>query len=181
MHLGFILYFHSHAHDYSLSCKKPTPVRLIPPPFRHPQKISTFQPQIPDLDPSNEETSETGINSSSSNNGPPLPKEAEEILAECEAAGIPFVKSERPKVLEFPLHQVKLAIAYFLFRFPDEQSREEIRTLQGTLIYFLRKKCWNSNQNFLGNLGAYRLVPDWVLNLCLDDQTLDFFHSTGVG
>jgi hypothetical protein len=27
MHLGFILYFHSHAHDYSLSCKKPTPVR----------------------------------------------------------------------------------------------------------------------------------------------------------
>lgn len=110
--------------------------------------------------------------SSSSNNRPPLPKNADEILAECEAAGIPFVKSERPKVLEFPLHQVKLAIAYFLFRFPDEPSRQEIRSFQGTLIYFLRKKCWNWNQNFLINLCAYQLVPDWVLNLCQDDQTL---------
>jgi hypothetical protein len=31
---------------------------------------------------------------------------------------------------------------------------------------------WNLNQNFLGNLCAYELVPDWVFNLCLSDQTL---------
>ena len=146
---------------------------LMPPASPPPKKKSAFQPQIPGLDPSNEETSETGINSSSSNNGPPLPKEADEILAECEAAGIPFVKSERPKVLDFPLHQVKMAIAYFLFRFPDEPSRQEIRSFQGTLIYFLRKKCWNRNPNFLTNLCAYKLVPDWVLNLCQGDRTLD--------
>jgi hypothetical protein len=153
---------------------------LMPPVSLPPKKKSVSQPLIPGLAPSNEETSETSINSSSSNLDLPA-KDVDEILAECEAAGIPFVKSERPKVLEFPLHQVKLAIAYFLFRFPDEQSREELRTLQGTLIYFLRKKCWNWNQNFLGNLCAYKLVPDWVLNMSQGDRTLDFVHSTGVG
>jgi hypothetical protein len=71
---------------------------------------------------------------------------------------------------------VKLALAYFLFRYPDEESREEIRTVQGTLIYFLRQKCWNWNQNFLGNLAAYRLVPDWVIKLCISDDTLDWAY-----
>lgn len=143
---------------------------LLPSVSQSAKKKSVFQPQIPGLDPSNEETPETGTNSSSRNLA--LQKDTDEILAECEAAGIPFVKSERPKVLEFPLHQVKMAIAYFLYRFPDEPSRQEIRSFQGTLIYFLRKQCWNRNQNFLTNLCAYKLVPDWVLNLCQDDRTL---------
>jgi len=176
---------------------------LIPPKFRKPKKKSDCDPQIPDSDPSNAETSETGLNSSSSsiNNGEsptsqvangeanaqsptsqvangetnaqsPTSK-VNEILAECEAAGIPFVKSERPKVLEFPLHQVKLAIAYFLFRFPDEESRREIRSLQGLLIYFLRKQCWNLNQNFLINICAYKFLPDWVMELCENDYSLE--------
>jgi len=114
---------------------------LIPPKFRKPKKKSDSAPTIPDSDPSNAETSETGINSSSNINNGESPtsqvangeanaqsptsqvangetnaqsptSKVNEILAECEAAGIPFVKSERPKVLEFPLHQVKLAIAY---------------------------------------------------------------------
>jgi hypothetical protein len=89
-----------------------------------------------------------------------------------------LVKSERPKVLDFPLHRVKMALVYFLFRFPDEPSREEICSLQGTLIYFLRKKCWNWNPNFIGNLCAYKLVPDWVFNLCLSDKTWDFALSS---
>jgi hypothetical protein len=101
-----------------------------------------------------------------------LPENADEILAECEAAGIPFVKAECPKVLEFPLHQVKMALAYFLYRFPNEESRREIRSLQGLLIFFLRRKCWNWNRNFLGNLCAYKLVPDWIFNLCTTDGTL---------
>ena len=163
---------------------------LIPPKFRKPKKKSDTDPQIPDSDPSNAETSETGLNSSSSissNAQSPTSqvangetnahgatfKVANEILAECEAAGIPFVKSERPKVLEFPLHQVKLAIAYFLFRFPDEESRREIRSLQGLLIYFLRKQCWNLNPNFLVNICAYKILPDWVMQLCENDYSLE--------
>jgi hypothetical protein len=146
----------------------------MPPVSLPEKKKSVSQPLIPGLAPSNEETSETCTNSSSSNLDRRFPKDTNEILAECEAVGIPFVKSERPKVLEFPLHQVKLALAYFLFRYPNEESREEIRTVQGTLIYFLRQKCWNWNQNFLGNLGAYRLVPDWVIKLCISDETLDW-------
>ena len=169
---------------------------LIPPRFRKPKKKSDSAPQIPDLDPSNAETSETGVNSSSSSiNNAQSPtsqvtngetnaqgatsKVADEILAECEAAGIPFVKSERPKVLEFPLHQVKLAIAYFLFRFPDEESRREIRSMQGLLIYFLRKQCWNMNQNFLINICAYKFLPDWVMQLCENDYSLDLAFLGG--
>jgi hypothetical protein len=151
------------------------PIKVLMPPVSLPEKKkSVSQPLIPGLAASNEETSETCTNSSSSLLDRRFPSDTNEILAECEAVGIPFVKSERPKVLEFPLHQVKLAIAYFLFRYPDSESREEIRTVQGTLIYFLRQKCWNWNQNFLGNLGAYRLVPDWVIKLCISDDTLDW-------
>lgn len=151
---------------------------LMPPASPPPEKKSVSQLEIPGLDPSNEEKSETGTSSSSSNLDPPA-KDADEILAECEAAGIPFVKAERPKVLDFPLHQVKMALAYFQFRFPDEQSRLELRSLQGLLIYFLKRKCWNLNANFLGNICAYRIVPDWVFNLCLSDNSLDFVPSTG--
>jgi hypothetical protein len=143
---------------------------LLSPISRPTKKKSASQPQIPDLDPSNDESLETGINSSRNLDLPA--GNTDEILAECEAAGIPFVKAERPRVLGFPLHQVKMALAYFRYRYPDEESRRELRSFQGTLIYFLRKKCWNLNQNFLGNLCAYELVPDWVFNLCLSDQTL---------
>jgi len=66
-----------------------------------------------------------------------------------------------------------LAIAYFLFRFPDEESRREIRSLQGLLIYFLRKQCWNLNQNFLINICAYKFLPDWVMELCENDYSLE--------
>jgi hypothetical protein len=65
-----------------------------------------------------------------------------------------------------------MALAYFLYRFPNEESRQEIRSLQGLLIYFLRLRCWNWNRNFLGNLCAYKLVPDWIFNLCTTDGTL---------
>ncbi len=149
---------------------------LLSPISRPTKKKSVSQPQIPDLDPSNDESPEAGINSSSSNNLALPAKDDDEILAECEAAGIPFVKAERPRVLGFPLHQVKIAIAYFLYRYPDEESRKELRSFQGTLIFFLRKKCWNMNENFLLSLCAYKLVPDWVLNLCCSDQTLDLMY-----
>lgn len=146
---------------------------LLPPTSRPTPKKSTSKPNIPDSEPQTDESSETGNNSSSSINLEEKSKDGDEILAECEAAGIPFVKAERPKVLNFPLHQVKIALAYFQYRFPDQESRREIRSFQGTLIYFLRKRCWNWNINFLMNLNAYRLVPDWVLTLCSRDHTLD--------
>jgi hypothetical protein len=146
---------------------------LLPSTPRPTPKKSTSKPKIPDSPPQNEETSETGNNSSSIKNKREISENADQILSECEAAGITFVKAERPKVLNFPLHQVKIALAYFQYRYPDSESRQEIRSFQGTLIYFLRKKCWNLNINFLMNLNAYRLVPDWVLELCHLDQTLD--------
>lgn len=146
---------------------------LLPPTSRPTPKKSASKPKFPDSDPQTDESSETGNNSSSTNNLEENSQNADEILAECEAAGIPFVKAERPKVLNFPLHQVKIALAYFQYRYPDEESRQEIRSYQGTLIYFLRKKCWNLNINFLMNLSAYILVPDWVMKLCLGDQSLE--------
>jgi hypothetical protein len=146
---------------------------LLPPTPPPTPKKSTAKPKIPDPQPQTDQSSETGNNSSSSINLEEKSKDADEILAECEAAGIPFVKAERPKVLNFPLHQVKIALAYFQYRYPDQESQLEIRSLQGTLIYFLRKQCWNQNINFLMNLNAYKIVPDWVLTLCLGDDTLD--------
>lgn len=146
---------------------------LLPPTSPPTPKKSTAKPKIPDPKPQTEQTSETGNNSSSSINLEGNFKDTDEILEECETAGIPFVKAERPKVLNFPLHQVKIALAYFKYRFPDQESQIGIRSLQGTLIYFLRKQCWNRNINFLLNLRAYKIVPDWVLDLCLKDDTLD--------
>ncbi len=146
---------------------------LLPPTPPPTPKKATAKPKIPNPQPETDETSKTGNNSSSSINLEEKSKDTDEILAECEAAGIPFVKKERPKVLNFPLHQVKIALAYFQFRYPDEESRLEIRSFQGTLIYFLRKRCWNANINFLMNLNVYKIVPDWVLDLCSGDHTLD--------
>lgn len=146
---------------------------LLPPTPPPTPKKATAKPKIPDPQPQTDQSSETSNNSSSSINLEGNSKDTDEILAECEAAGIPFVKAERPKVLNFPLHQVKIALAYFQFRYPDQESQLEIRSLQGTLIYFLRKQCWNQNINFLMNLNVYKIVPDWVLDLCLGDHTLD--------
>lgn len=146
---------------------------LLPPTLSLTPKKSVAKPKIPDPQPSIDESSETSNNSSSSINLEGNSQDADEILAECEAAGIPFVKAERPKVLNFPLHQVKIALAYFKYRFPDQESQLEIRSLQGTLIYFLRKQCWNQNINFLMNLNVYKILPDWVFDLCLGDHSLD--------
>lgn len=171
MDTGVLVHTKSYtAHVWRVTLKS---IQLLQPPISRPQKKSESQAQIPDLDPSNEETSETSNYSSSNKIDLVSTQDADEILAECEAAGIPFVKKERPRVLEFPLHQVKLAIAYFLYRFPDEESRRELRSFQGTLIYFLRKQCWNWNLNFLGNVWAYKLLPDWALKLCVQDDSLE--------
>lgn len=149
-------------------------INLLLPPTPPPMpKKSAAKPKIPDLQAQNDKTSETGTTSSSNINLEEKSKDADEILAECEAAGIPFVKAERPKVLNYPLHQVKIALAYFRFRFPDRESQLEIRSFQGTLIYFLRQQCWNYNINFLMYLGIYKIVPDWVIDLCHKDDSLD--------
>src|SRR4028118_2187740 len=66
---------------------------LLPPISRPTKKKSALPPQIPDLDPLNDESLETGINSSRNLDLPA--GNTDEILAECEAAGIPFVKAER--------------------------------------------------------------------------------------
>lgn len=148
-------------------------INLLLPPTPPPMpKKSTAKPKIPDPQPQTDKTSETGTSSSSSLSLEGNSKDADEILAECEAAGIPFIKAERPKVLKFPLHQVKIALEYFKYRFPDRESKLEIRSLQGTLIYFLRQQCWNENFNFLMHLNVYKILPDWVLDLCLEDYSL---------
>jgi hypothetical protein len=101
---------------------------LMPPTSRPIPKKSKPLPEIPDSEPERDSSSQTGNNSSSPNPLLAEGKDAEEILAECEAAGIPFAKKERLRVLEYPLHQVKLALAYFQYRFPDELSRLDIST-----------------------------------------------------
>lgn len=159
----------SHVWKWKLSS-----INLLVPPTPPPApKKADAKVKIPDKKPETDDLSLTGNNSSSINIKSEISQDADQILAECEAAGIPFVKKERPKVLNFPLHQVKIALEYFKYRYPDQESREEIRSFQGTLIYFLRQKCWNWNNNFLMRLCAYQIVPDWVLDLCLKDETLD--------
>lgn len=149
---------------------------LMPPTPRPIPKKSTPAPEIPKTEASSECSSTTSNNSSSPNLVLAEGKEAEEILAECEAAGIPFVKKERLRVLEYPLHQVKLALAYFQYRFPDELSRLEIRSYQGMLIHFLKEHCWNWNRNFLRMVDMSNLVPEWVKQLCAEDDVLELVY-----
>lgn len=72
-----------------------------------------------------------------------------------------------------------MAFAAFPFAFhrvlpPTKRSHLpsfEVRSSPSNqLIYFLKEKCWNWNTNFLGSLCAYNLVPEWVLDLCIDGQ-----------
>lgn len=142
---------------------------LMPPTSRPIPKKSNNSIENPETEAESECLPTTGNNSSSPNLLLAEGAEAEEILAECEAAGIPFAKKERLRVLEYPLHQVKLALAYFQYRFPDELSRLEIRSYQGMLIHFLRQQCWNLNERFIHRLSQCKLVPDWVLQLCQGD------------
>lgn len=94
------------------------------------------------------------INSSSKIN-----PDAKEILAECEVAGISFEEKQQPRVLEFPLEKVRIAIAYFLFRHPDEKAKNKVRSPQGWLIYCLCNEAWKENRRFYNHLCAYNIVP----------------------
>ena len=90
---------------------------LIPPPFRPPQKRSMFQPQIPNLDPSNAEsvknqviTTTTVLDLADSQG-----EEFEQKLEACQKAGIYYEPKDANFLRNFSLHEVLKAILYFLF------------------------------------------------------------------
>lgn len=101
----------------------------------------------------------------STNSSSKINPQTKEILAECEAAGIEFEEKQQPRVLEFPLEKVRIAIAYFLFRHPDEKSRAKVRSPQGWLIHSLCNDTWLTNKSFLGHVFAYNILPQSCIEL----------------
>ena len=95
---------------------------LIPPPFRAPQKKSSSQLQIPDLDPSNavsvgnqDITTTTFLEDSFSTKEGSESGEFEQKLEACRTAGIYYHPKDAKFLRNFSLHEVLNAILYFLF------------------------------------------------------------------
>ncbi len=100
------------------------PIRvLVPPPFRRPQKRPMFQPEIPNLDPSNAVTVENpdittttfldlDLEDAQEN---AQEQEFEQKLEACQKAGIYYVPKDAKFLRNFSLHEVLKAINYFLF------------------------------------------------------------------
>ncbi|BBD60608.1 hypothetical protein NIES2109_34070 [Nostoc sp. HK-01] len=104
------------------------------------------------LQPSNDLSAVHGENSSS-NDHPrdEMIAECEEILSECEKAGITFDPEQSPEILEYTLKEVQAAIALFHSRGGHEKDwrgRPKIRNPQGWLLSCLRK-------------GYYLLPESW--------------------
>jgi hypothetical protein len=102
------------------------PIRvLMPPPFRQPQKKSTSQLEIPNLDPSNPLsvqdqfiTTTTVLEDSES-------EELQQKLEACQKAGIYYHPKDANFLRNFSLQEVLKAILYFLF------NRDGVRKPEG--------------------------------------------------
>lgn len=102
------------------------PIRvLIPPPFRHPQKISAFQPQIPNLDPSNSQSVEDEDLTTTTVFKDSQDEELEQKLDACRTAGIYYHPKDAKFLRNFSIQEVLKAIVYFLF------NREGVRKPEG--------------------------------------------------
>lgn len=82
--------------------------------------------------------------------------EGEQILTECENVGIVFDPIQSPEILNYPLEEVKMAIAHFQKR----GGHEKIKNPQGWLLQCLRKYWYDQPEHWsfadlliaLGNL-----------------------------
>jgi hypothetical protein len=99
------------------------PIRvLVPPPFRRPQKRTMFQPEIPDLNPSNavevenqDITTTTFLDldlQDAQENA--QEQEFEQKLEACQKAGIYYLPKDAKFLRNFSLQEVLKAINYFL-------------------------------------------------------------------
>jgi hypothetical protein len=92
------------------------PIRvLMPPPFRPPQKKSTSQLEIPNLDPSNAESVENPDITTTTVLEKSQDQELEQKLEVCRTAGIYYLPKDAKFLRNFSLHEVLKAINYFLF------------------------------------------------------------------
>jgi hypothetical protein len=96
------------------------PIRvLVPPPFRRPQKRTMFQPQIPNLEPSNalsvKDEAITTTTFLDLDLGDVQEEEFEQKLEACQKAGIYYLPKDANFLRNFSLHEVLKAINYFLF------------------------------------------------------------------
>jgi hypothetical protein len=95
------------------------PIRvLMPPRFRPPQKKSTSQLEIPNLDPSNQQSVKDEVITTTTPldlNNDGLEGEFAQKLEACRKAGIYYLAKDATFLRQFSLHQVLKAITYFLF------------------------------------------------------------------
>ena len=92
------------------------PIRvLMPPPFRPPQKKSTSQLEIPNLDPSNAESVENPDITTTTVLEKSQDQQLEQKLEACRTAGIYYHPKDAKFLRNFSLHEVLKAINYFLF------------------------------------------------------------------
>jgi hypothetical protein len=111
------------------------PIRvLMPPPFRPPQKKSTSQLEIPNLDPSNalspkdEDITTTTVNfneKTTSLNETAQDEDLEQKLQACRMAGIYYHPKDAKFMRSFSFQKVLKAITYFLF------NRETVHKPEG--------------------------------------------------
>lgn len=119
-------------------------VRIItfPPYFFRVKKNSQNHHQIDKKQPSKPHSTETPLGSSSIdiNHDPDIEEEiiaeCEKVLDACESAGIVFNPIQSPQILDYPLEDVKMAIALFHQR----GGHKKIKNPQGWLLQCLRRE-----------------------------------------
>ncbi|AFY43750.1 hypothetical protein [Nostoc sp. PCC 7107] len=118
----------------------------------NPKKNFPHRNQNYNLQPSNDLSAVEGESSSSNDHlRDEMIAECEEILSECEKAGITFNPEQSPEILEYSLEDVKSAIVLFHSRGGHEKDwrgRPKICNPQGWLLSCLRK-------------GYYLLPESW--------------------
>lgn len=102
------------------------PIRvLMPPPFRQPQKKSTSQLEIPNLDPSKPQSVQDPVITTTTFNDDAEPGDFEQKLEACQKAGIYYCPKDADFLQKFSLQEVIKAIFYFLF------NRDGVRNPEG--------------------------------------------------
>ena len=121
------------------------PIRvLVPPLFRRPQKRTMFQPEIPDLNPSNAVEVENQDITTTTFLDLDLEdvqeEEFEQKLEACQKAGIYYLPKDANFLRNFSLHEVLKAINYFLF------NRDGVRKPEGWFRICLEDN-WADKEN----------------------------------
>lgn len=135
-------------------------IAIFPPNWFKPKKTKNSQNNHPidEKQPSNPENIEDGIYSSSIDisclEPPDTPPENiiseddiaeyEQVLTECENAGIVFNPVQSPEILNYSLEEVKMAIALF----KKKGVHQKIHNPQGWLLLCLRRRWYDQARNW---------------------------------